>query len=75
MTNCMLEPKRIWVVAMNQVFAAEFVLSAANRVFAAKFILSAANQVFAVVLSYLKRICVRYKKCVIFSEFVISCRN
>jgi hypothetical protein len=42
----MLEPKRMWVVAVNQVFAAEFALSAANQVFAAEFMLSAVNQVF-----------------------------
>jgi len=46
MTNCMLEPKRMWVVAVNQVFAAEFALSAANQVFAAEFMLSTLNQVF-----------------------------
>jgi hypothetical protein len=39
----MLEPKRMWVVAVNQVFAAEFALSAANHVFAVEFMLSAVN--------------------------------
>jgi len=56
MTNCMLEPKRMWVVAVNQVFAAEFALSAANHVFAVEFMLSAVNQVFIAELCYPQRI-------------------
>jgi hypothetical protein len=52
----MLEPKRMWVVAVNQVFAAEFALSAANHVFAVEFMLSAVNQVFIAELCYPQRI-------------------